>query len=286
MGITLPNLEYAGTYIDTPHNTAQRRDSDIVIKPTDNDITASNVCDYHYVFKYYPNCNDDFYNPKYKPGTRAGIAYYNDEQYSKMPKERLQFNKMLETLFANPDCPNNHAYRIAMEESGEEVYAQKEKHRVEEILREYLFALFQSNRSVFVYSHPHFTIDWEGLTMRASYAKFPDFLSKIEKAMFNAECLIRFVDPDYVSLLKDFNWDINRPWARNQIGTIKESRYNQYKDTINHEEFHRKIKSLEPTLDARFNSIDNTSNHDLTGYEKFLVAFGYMPDRDAERRFI
>ncbi len=280
-------LENAGTYVDTPHSDpSTRKPGDIVIHPIDFYFTVKNLLDFDYAVKYYPNC-DDGYPVKDKPRNELGLhkygpGYYDGSYDGKEANERANdLIKQLNTaLSKNPTSPGNVAYARILKDTGDTTYAKQEKARIDANMYVYVFNLLQSNRCVFVYNHPHFGINWKSLIEKAGYERYETFISETQRALFNAEGLIRFLDDDYVTLNRRAGYSLSVAWHRNDFKPNADE-IKQYVMNLNNKEFNHRYKYCAPLIDGIYNDI--IVKGDIPPYERFLRDYNYIKVLNKER---
>lgn len=282
-------LERAGTFVSTPNSdTSTYRQGDIVIRPMDVMSATKNLLDYDYAIRYYPNCNDIMYAEKYKPYNEVGLHLYDPKVYStgfdwseadKTSKARAQ--KIFDSLKQNPNTPGNIAYAKILKETGSVVPANAERNKLNNELFSYVFNLLQSKRCVFVYSHPQFGLNWDNLIEKAKYENLDTYFSEIQRALFNAECLIRFTDPAYVTLFREAGFRTDDSWKRQDF-SFDPKRIENYARRFNNEAYHNNFKYIAPNIDREYNNL-NRKEGDLPAYERFLQDYGYITVRTKER---
>ena len=284
--VKIPFLENATTFVSTDHHPADRAsNSDLVIYPFKELRASKNPQDFGFAVKYYPNCDDPFFRDvRYKPKSSSGLTYdyannTEDDEIIKTATEGVYIAKVAESMKSNPKYPATVTYERAKAQGYSEQEAQKMKSAKDAECENYLVALLNSKIALFVKGHPHFSLDYDNLIKYAKTMDFTDFINCTQRSLFNAECMIRVIDPAYFDELVKCGYNTVHPWAHCCFSIDEPSRDYISKIKKNAKDLNERYKLATVTIDKEF-TFDYASRtpvgNEPTPYERFLKAYGYL----------
>lgn len=284
--IKIPFLENATTYVATDHHPADRASkSDLIIYPFKELRASKNPQDFGFAVKYYPNCDDPFFrDERYKPKDSTGLTYdyenlTEDDITVGNATEGINLAKIRESMQANPKYPATVAYERAKTQCYSEQEARNIQTAKDKECTEYLNALLNSKIALFVKGHPHFSLDIDNLVKYAKTMNFSDFINSLQRSLFNAECMIRVIDPEYFDEMVRCGYNTVHPWAHCSFSINEPGQNYTSKIKKNAKALNERYKLATVTIDKEF-TFDYASRtpigNEPTPYERFLKAYGYL----------